>query len=164
MFGRPLAQMLLAGTIASAIGIVAVLAIDWFPPPASAAAREIDRLFDVLLVVSVPVFVLVVVVVLYCVWKFRLRPGQENLDGPPLHGNTRLEIVWTVIPALLILGLVTYAYVVLEEIEPAQPRAMTVDVTAQQFAWTFTYRGDNGERVRSGTLYLPVGRPVTFRI
>ena len=41
-----------------------------------------------------------------------MRPGEE-LDGPPIHGNTRLEIIWTAIPAILLVGLCTYAYIVL---------------------------------------------------
>ena len=58
----------------------------------------IDTLYDVLLIVSVPIFVLVLTVVLYSVWKFRMRPGEEDKDGPPIHGNTRLEVVWTAVP------------------------------------------------------------------
>ena len=82
------------------IGVALGLLIDWFPTPASTQADPIDTLWDVLLIVSVPVFVLVQAVVLYCVWKFRMRPGQEQQDGPPIHGNTRLEVIWTIIPAL----------------------------------------------------------------
>src|SRR4051794_41634853 len=89
---RPLIAI---GVIAALCGIALGLLIDWFPVAASAEARDIDRLWDVLLIASVPVFVLVQTVVLYCVWRFRMRPGEEQLDGPPIHGNTRLEIVWT---------------------------------------------------------------------
>ena len=42
---------------------------------------------------------------LYSVWKFRMRPGEEQKDGPPIHGNTMLEIIWTAIPALIIFSL-----------------------------------------------------------
>ena len=42
----------------------------------------------------------------FSVLEFRMRPGEENLDGPPIHGNTRLEVIWTAIPAILIVGLV----------------------------------------------------------
>ena len=52
-----------------------------------------------------PVFVLVTVVVRFSVLEFRMRPGEEHLDGPPIHGNTRLEVIWTAIPAILIVGL-----------------------------------------------------------
>ena len=79
----------------------------------------------------------------FSILKFRMRPGEEHLDGPPIHGNTRLEVIWTAIPAILIVGLVTYAYVVLRDIEKApagrRQTERVVHVTGQQFAWTFEY-------------------------
>src|SRR3954452_7275306 len=86
---RNLVQMLAIGVIASIIGIAIALTIDWFPPLASKQAKQVSDLFDVLLVASVPIFVLVEVAVLYCVIKSRQRPGQELMDGPPIHGDTR---------------------------------------------------------------------------
>src|SRR5215217_27584 len=112
---RHLLPLLVIGGIASACGIALGLLIDWFPTQASAEGKQIDTLWDVLIIVSVPIFVLVMTVVLYSVWRFRMRPGEELQDGPPIHGNTRLEIVWTLIPALLILGLCVYAYAVLDD-------------------------------------------------
>src|SRR4051795_10713443 len=91
-------QMVAIGLVASALGIAAGILIDWFPVQASGEAKKIDTLWDVLLIASIPVFVMVVVVVLFSVWKFRMRPGEEELDGPPIHGNTRLEVIWTAIP------------------------------------------------------------------
>src|SRR3712207_4187120 len=135
-----LGPLIIISVIASAIGIAIGLAIDWFPTAAAKQAAPIDTLWDVLVIVSVPVFVLVQAVVLYCVWRFRMRPGQELQDGPPIHGNTRLEVVWTVIPALLILGLCTYAYFVLQDIEEAPAsQERTIGVVGQQFTWTFQY-------------------------
>src|SRR5215213_5615426 len=94
---RELRQMLLIGAVASAGGIALALLIDWFPTAASRQAGPIDTFWDVLLIVSVPIFVLVETVVLYCVWRFRVRPGEEEQDGPPIHGNTMLEVVWTAV-------------------------------------------------------------------
>jgi cytochrome c oxidase subunit 2 len=152
------------GTIAAALGVALGLLIDWFPTPASTQADPIDTLWDVLLIVSVPVFVLVQAVVLYCVWKFRMRPGQEQQDGPPIHGNTRLEVIWTIIPAVLILGLCVYAYAVLDDIEEAQASEMTINVTGQQFTWTFEYPQRSGDPIRSTQLYLVQDQPVRFKI
>src|SRR5918998_891321 len=123
-----LGPLIALSVIASLVGIAIGLAIDWFPAAASTQAEPIDTLWDVLVIVSVPVFVLVQAVVLYCVWRFRMRPGQELQDGPPIHGNTRLEVVWTIIPAVLILGLCTYAYFVLTDIEEAKANEMRVNV------------------------------------
>src|ERR1700754_1496426 len=120
-------QMLGIGIVASILGIIAGLLIDWFPVAASEEAPKIDTLWDVLIIASVPVFVGVTVVVLFSVWKFRMRPGEEELDGPPIHGNTRLEVIWTAIPAILLVGLCTYAFIVLESVEKT-PAGQVLDV------------------------------------
>jgi cytochrome c oxidase subunit 2 len=158
-----LRQMLIIGAIASALGIALALLIDWFPVQASEQAKKVDTLWDVMLIVSVPIFVLVETVVLYSVWKFRMKPGEELKDGPPIHGNTKLEIIWTAIPAILLVALCTYAYVVLTDIEKAQANTMEVRVVGEQFTWTFYYPGQGGE-VSSPQLYLPVDRPVRFTV
>ena len=158
-------QMLLIGAVASALGIALALWIDWFPVPASEEAGPIDTLWDVLLIASVPVFVLVETIVLYCAIRFRMKPGEELKDGPPIHGNTRLEIIWTAIPAILLVALCTYAFVVLTDIEKADASALEVRVVGEQFTWTFYYKGEGGEdEIRSNQLYLPVGRQVNFTV
>src|SRR5689334_2101458 len=106
---RTIIQMVVVGLVASALGIALGLAIDWFPPERATPADRIDSCWDVLLTVSIPVFVLVPVVVLFAARDFRMRPGQENLDGPPIHGNTKLEVIWTAIPAIILVSLCTYA-------------------------------------------------------
>jgi cytochrome c oxidase subunit 2 len=159
-------QLVAIGAIASVLGIALGLLIDWFPVSASGEAKHIDTLWDVLIIASVPVFVLVQTVVLYCVWKFRMRPGEELVDGPPIHGNTRLEIVWTAIPAILLVGLCSYAYIVLHDIEKAQANAtMNVRVVGEQFTWTFHYPGESGgKELVSHELYLPVDTEVKFTV
>jgi cytochrome c oxidase subunit 2 len=161
-----LRQMLAIGVIASVLGIALGLLIDWFPIQASGEAKQIDTLWDVLVIASVPVFVLVQTIVLYCVWKFRMKPGEELKDGPPIHGNTKLEIWWTAIPAILLVGLCSYAYVVLNDIEEAAADAtLNVRVVGEQFTWTFGYPGESGgKEVISNELYLPVGTEVKFTV
>src|SRR5688572_12262601 len=156
--------MLLIGAVASVLGVALALLIDWFPVPASTQAGPIDTFWDVLLIASVPVFVLVETIVLYCAIKFRMRPGEELKDGPPIHGNTKLEIIWTAIPAILLVGLCTYAYVVLTDIEKAQANSMNVRVVGEQFTWNFYYRGEGGKEIVSPQLYLPASTPVNFTV
>jgi cytochrome c oxidase subunit 2 len=103
-------------------------------------------------------------VVLYCVWKFRMKPGEELKDGPPIHGNTRLEVVWTALPAVLILSLCGYAYSVLHANELPHPGAMVVNVTERQFAFEFSYPEGPGKQVISPQLYLPNNQPVVFHL
>ena len=156
--------MLVLGVIGVAIGIPLALLIPWFPAEASTQAGNIHTLYYVLLIVSVPIFVLVETVVLYSVWKFRMKPGEEEKDGPPIHGNTRLEVVWTALPAILIVGLCGYAYSVLRSNEKTHPGAMVVNITERQFAFQFGYPQPGGKQILSGDLYLPKGQPVVFHL
>lgn len=157
---RPLAQMIVVAVLAAIAGTALVLAMDWFPTAANTASSKIDTLYDVLLLFSVPIFVLVMAIAIYSVVKFRARPGQTG-DGPPIHGNTRLEIFWVTIPFLIVSGLAIYGWIVLDDIEAKKPDELTVNVTGQQFAWTFEYPA---ERVKTTQLALPVDRPVHFNI
>ena len=158
-------RAIVLGTIASIIGIVLGLAINWFPPAASTQADKIDTFWDVLIICSVPIFVLVTTVVLVSVIKFRMRPGEEELDGPPIHGNTKLEVIWTSLPATLLIALCAYAYIVLHDVEKAPAgQELNVKVTGQQFTWSFEYRGTNGKNFTVPQLYLPEGRSVRFNI
>ncbi len=161
---HPIIQMVVIGAIASAIGIALALWINWFPADAAKQDHPIDTLYDVLMIVSIPIFVLVLTVILYSVWAFRMRPGQELEDGPPIHGNTRLEVFWTAIPAILLVSLCSYAYAVLNDIETKHPDELVVKVQAVQFAWTFTYPQSGGRAVTSTQLYLPKDKPVRFDI
>jgi cytochrome c oxidase subunit 2 len=159
---HPLARMLLIGLVASVIGVAIALAIDWFPAGATKKAHEIDTLYDVLLIVSVPVFVLVMTVALYSVYKFRARPGDMS-DGAPIHGNTRLEVVWVAVPTIIVSVLAAYAWIVLNNVEAKQPNEMHVRVIGQQFAWHFQYLDEKGKPT-TNTLYLPKDRPVKFDV
>ncbi len=161
---RGLVPTLIAAVIAIALGIVLSYAIHWFPVQASTQAHNSDRLYHVMVIASVPIFVLVVTVVLYCAWQFRMRPGEELKDGPPIHGSTRLEVFWTAIPAVVLLGLVSYSFVVLHDNEKKPAREIQVAVTGQQFAWSFQYPPSvtGSAPVSSTQLYLPEGESVNF--
>ncbi len=152
--------MALVSVVATIIGIAISLAIDWFPEQASTASDDIDLLYDVLLIASVPVFVLVMSVAIYSVLAFRAKPGDLS-DGEPIHGNTRLEVIWVTIPFIMVSALAVYGWIVLEDIEAKKADTLVVNVTGQQFAWSFDYPA---ERVKSNQLVLPKDRPVEFRI
>jgi cytochrome c oxidase subunit 2 len=160
----PVLPLVVIGFLASAVGIALGLAIEWFPTAASTQAGPIDDLYDLMIILSVPVFVVVTIIVLFSAWRFRMRPGEEQLDGPPIHGNTKLEVIWTAIPALVLVVLCIYTYVVLTDIEEAQANEMRINVTGQQFAWSYEYPQAGGKPVRSTTLYVPKDRPVRFYV
>lgn len=162
---RPLMQMAVIAVVASVLGVALGLVIEWFPTRASTQASTIDKLYDVLIITSVPIFVAVTAVIVFCVWRFRVRPGEEDTDGPPIHGNTGLEVVWTAIPATLLVALCTYAFVALGDIEEVQADERRIQVTAQQFAWSFEYPNPaGGDPISSNELYLVKDEPVLFDI
>ena len=152
--------MLALGVIASVIGVLICLQIDWFPTQGSAQADQIDTLYDVLLIVSVPIFVLVMTIAIYSVIAFRAKPGERG-DGAHIHGNTRLEIVWVTIPFMIVTALAIYGWIVLDDIEAKQSGELVVNVTGEQFTWSFDYPE---EKVKSNELVLPIDRPVHFQI
>jgi cytochrome c oxidase subunit 2 len=156
----------IAALVAIGIGIWLSYVIHWFPVQASTQAKNTDRLYHVLVIASIPIFVVIVTVILYCVVHFRMRPGEELKDGAPIHGNTRLEVFWTAIPTVLMLGLVGYSFVVLHQNEKRPAKQIEIGVTGQQFFWTFQYPPSvtGGAPIDSYALYLPKNESVYFDI
>jgi cytochrome c oxidase subunit 2 len=161
---NPLRLAVILGVIWCAILIAVGLTIPWFPTQASVQAGRIHTVYKILIIACTPIFCAVTSVIAYCVWQFRMRPGQEDMDGPPIHGNTRLEVMWTATPAVLIVGLCIYAFAVLHTNENSQKGEMVVNVTERQFAFEFSYRNAKQQVVVSPTLVLPDHVPVVFHI
>jgi cytochrome c oxidase subunit 2 len=165
-----LVRLVAAMLVVAAVTSVILVQFDWFGPAASEQRGPIDTLFDVMIVLSCLVFSIVMVMLVYALWRYRAKPGDES-DGEPIHGNTRLEIAWTVIPTVIVLFGAGYSWVVLDDIEAKEPDAMPVHVTGQQFEWTFEYPEaqigeSNGEPqyVTTHSLHVPVDRQIEFTV
>jgi cytochrome c oxidase subunit 2 len=139
---------------------IGMVQIDWFGEAASEQAGPIDTLFDVMIVLSSFVFSIVIVMLGYCIWKYRAKPGDES-DGEPIHGNTRLEIAWTLIPTVIVLGGIVYSWIVLDDIEAKADDRMPINVIAQQYEWTFEYPD---EGVKTTQLHVPVDRQLELHL
>jgi cytochrome c oxidase subunit II len=163
MIGRlPIAKMLAATVALTAAISVVMVSIDWDGQQGSTAAPKIDQLLDVMIVLSAFVFSLVMVMLFYALWKFKAKPGDES-DGEPIHGNTRLEVAWTLIPTIIVLFGAGYSWSVLSEIEEPAKNPLTVDVFSQQFAWSFGYP-EEGKAWSQGELHVPLNRQVQFKM
>jgi cytochrome c oxidase subunit 2 len=138
MQGVPLFRLVAIMLVLTVVTSVIMLIPDWNGEQASTAADDIDRLLDVAIVLSSFVFAIVMTMLGYSVYKWRAKPGDEG-DGKPIHGNTRVEIAWTVIPTVIVTGLAAYSWIVLDDIEAEASNAMPITVTGQQFAWSFEY-------------------------
>jgi cytochrome c oxidase subunit 2 len=152
-------QLAAIGIGAGAVCTVVALAIPWLPKPAGKEADRIDFVFWFTTAICIAVFAVVAAVLVYSVWKFRVRPDDDS-DGPPTHGHTTLEIVWTAITAVLVTAISIVSAIVLAQNGHAGSNPLVVKVTAQQFAWTFTY--PNGKSF--GYLTVPKGRHVKLDI
>jgi cytochrome c oxidase subunit 2 len=157
----PILKLTAAVLALSAVITAVMLPIRWTGQQASTAADDIDRLLDVSIVLSSVIFSIVVVTLAYALIKFRAKPGDES-DGEPIHGNTRLEIVWTVIPTIIVLFLAGYSWIVLDKIEAREPDRMVVNVFSQQFAWNFTY--PDADKHSADELHVPVGQQIEFKM
>jgi cytochrome c oxidase subunit II len=144
----------------TAVMSVILLQFEWFGDAASEERGPIDTLFDVMVVLSSFVFSIVLVMLGYAIWKFRAKPGDES-DGEPIHGNTKLEIAWTVIPTLIVMTGAIYSWIVLDDIEAKADDRMPINVTAQQFKWTFEYP-DAG--VTTDELHVPVDQQLEIKL
>jgi len=129
--------------------------------PHSDFGREIDFLWDRLLLLGTIVFVLVEVVLIFIVIKYRRR---ENQPAPPqTHGSTKLEITWTLIPAVILvfIAVPTVRTVFITQAQAA-PGSLNIEVTGHQWWWEFRYP-EYGVTT-ANEIYLPVGRTVNFRL
>src|SRR5689334_11505424 len=100
--------------------------IHWDGRAGSTAAPKGDDVLKVMIVLSACVYSIVVVMLGFALWKFRAKPGDEG-DGEPIHGNTRLEVAWTLIPTVIVLFGAGYSWKTLADMEHHDPNRMFVD-------------------------------------
>ena len=156
----PIIPLAVIGIVIAAITAAQALLIDWLPPAQSEQAERTFGLLWFLFWLSAIFFVIVTSILVYAVWKWRAKDDDLE-DGPPHHGNTKLEIVWTTIPVIALITVAVYGYIVLERNEAVAADRVNVDVYAQQFNWTYGYP-DAG--IETGTLVVPVDRQVQLNL
>jgi cytochrome c oxidase subunit II len=141
--------------------------LDWLlPPGASTFVGEIDWLYNTILVITGVAFVLVEVVLVWFLWKYRARPGRR---AHYTHGNVKAEILWTSVTAVVVvwIGLASAGgWRRIKGYDSAPPGSIPLSILAKQFEWHVTYPGPDGKiggaddfTVRS-QLHVPVNRPV----
>ena len=119
----------------------------WLPTGASAAAAGIDHHFATTYLLMGIVFVAAQVALGYFAWQFRDRGSSSPARATYSHGNNMLESVWTVLTAVLFIGLnlMSSSIWASERFRPAEPGALQVEVTGMQFQWYFRYAGADGK-------------------
>jgi cytochrome c oxidase subunit 2 len=131
------------------------------PTPHTPSGEAISRLYWIVFGICAFVFVLVESALILFIVRFRRRRDTpESAEGPQIHGNTRLEIIWTAIPAIILAAIAVFTFT---QIPAVQARGveneehLTIRVEAHQFYWEYRYPGG---QVSVDTLYLPVDEPV----
>jgi cytochrome c oxidase subunit 2 len=167
---RPhLVRLLVVWVILSAIGIVGVLQINYPPYDQTIQGQDQAYTLKLLTALATPVFIGVVIMILYSAIYFR-RTTPELVDGPPMLGNTPVQIVWVTVSAILVIFLAVVGIATLSSENVAQAVAgagaqnneIHVQVIAQQ--WYFTYRYPDYGGVETTHLYLPVNHPVELHV
>lgn len=154
-----LLQLIALTLVAFGIGACVALFIPWLPAPDSREAGRIWFIYWFATWICLGIFAIVAAVLVFSVLKFRVKKDDLS-DGPPIHGHTTLEIVWTAVPFVLVTAIAIASAVVLAKDGNAGSNPLRITVTTQQFAYTFTY--PNGATY--GVLRLPVDRHVLLTL
>lgn len=130
--------------------------------PATQQGLEILNLFYVMLGVAAVIFSVVAGLVIYACIRFRRRKGDG--EPKPVADNRKLEIIWTVIPSLIVLGLFVATVRVMHEVNPpaAQDQKTDLVITAHQWWWELYYPLSGVKSANE--LYLPMGRQLLLRL
>jgi len=175
--------VLLALALAVAVGIDVAGALrafasgsaaSFFPPDAATSqGDEIRSLYDIVFIFAAVIFIAVEGLIIWTVVRYRRKPGDDDLP-PQTHGNNLAEILWTVIPTVIVAYLFFISWQTLNSVDAVseQPE-MQVRATAGQFQWTFDYLADDGETIEytqflptgeNGGLFAPVGVPILMML
>lgn len=124
--------------------------------------RDVGWLFELLIWLGTIVFVFTEGMLLYAMWRYRSRPGKPH-QPEQVHGNTKLEILWTVIPAV-VLAIIAVPTVqsIFRTQGLARADALQVEVIGHQWWWEFRY--PQYGVVTANEMYLPIGRTVTIAL
>jgi len=160
-FRTPLLVLVLAASPALARALPFWLRL---PEGVSSYSGRVDGLFSLILWITGIIFVIVEFLLLFFLFRYRHRDGRRALYT---HGNNRVEVVWTIVPAVICVVLALLSRRSWAEIKQQMPKdAMQIEITGEQFAWNIRYAGPDGKLgtaddiVTLNQLHFPVGRPV----
>jgi cytochrome c oxidase subunit II len=162
---RKLPSVVLAVLVALATAGVATASNGGFAPvaPASPGASHTLTAYYVILAFTSAIFLLVEGLLVAFAIKYRRRGRAREVEGAQVHGHTRLELIWTVIPVVILAVIGTVVFLELPDIRSAPAAANPVRITIEghQYYWQFNY--PNGAR-SINTLHAPVDRVVDLTV
>jgi len=177
---------LLAALIIIVVAAVAVIALaangitlqrvwdSFFPvggsTPATDRGDDTRALYNIVFYIAVVIFFLVEGLIVYSVFRYRRKPGDDELP-PQIHGNNVVEVIWTVIPTAIVAFLFLMSWQTLNKVDAVTPTDVHVRAVAERFQWSFQYLDGPGQDAEplftqiipvgdGGGMYVPVGKPV----
>jgi cytochrome c oxidase subunit II len=140
----------------------------WLPENVSSFGEDIDWLFHLIYAITGITAILVFACLIAFLVMYRDRPGRK---ATYTHGNTTLEIVWTIIPALILVVLTFLSVPAWSKIKMQMPPTeLTVEVTAKQFNWQVVYAGPDGkfgtedDKKFLDEMHVPVGKKIRVNL
>lgn len=142
----------------------------WLPEQASTFAGDIDVMFWVITVITGLAFVIVEVALVFFVIRYRRRPGRR---AEPIHGNTTAEVIWTAVPAVVVVILGVWSSRIWAQIKSRDrlpANAVQLAIAAKQFEWNVTYPGADGvlrtddDFTIRNQLHVPANQPVVAEL
>jgi cytochrome c oxidase subunit 2 len=146
-----------------------------FPPPAATSqGRQISELYTIIMVIAAVIFLVVESLIIWSVLRYRRRPDDEGLP-PQTHGNNLVEIIWTVIPTVIVAYMFVISMQTLGSVDAVSSRPdVHVRAVAGQFQWQFDYLAADGKTrlftesaplaANGGGMHLPVGRTIQVEL
>lgn len=165
-------RLLLVGAVVALALILSACGGDDLPQntlsPRSERARNIDNLFKLTLIIAGIIFVAVQGAIFVSVWKFRRKKGEGDKPVKQVHGNTRLEIAWTIAPAIILAGIAVPTVQTIFENAETGENAMHVTVVGHQWWWEYQYtdvtRPDGGPLITANELHMPVDTEIALTL
>jgi cytochrome c oxidase subunit II len=141
---------------------------DWLPQVASTYGPRIDNLFYIVLYLTGGSFIITEALLLYFAVRYRYRPDRR---AHYTHGNSTLEVVWTIVPAAVLVILTVMSKSAWDEVKHTWPESdVNLVITASQFNWEVRYPGADGKPdtaddvVLNNEMHVPVGKPVRIQL
>lgn len=160
---RPIVAVLTSlAIVAGTVWYLSAMTIRW-GESSSVVRTRWNEMFMQVTWIAIVVAVLVWGLLLYALWRFRAKPGEFK-EGPHIHGNTRMEIAWTIAPAAVMGWLLLISYNGLSWVDdhPEYPNDFVIEVTGSQFTWEFKY--PDGTTSINNTLFVEVNKNVGLNI
>ena len=164
-FSRPAGKIFIIWFLMTTVGVlIGIFAPHHLMPTLlSHEATDVWRTMVLFTILAAPVAAIVYAVAAYSLiaWRHRGNQDEPPEDGPPLRGNSTVTAIWLGTSTLLVLVLLAWGLAVYSSEAVAEPHSLQIDVTGQQWLWTFSYPGTG---VETRTLVLPINRPVQFNV